>query len=329
MTEKKKFTEKRTRMLAIIGFLFVTIIWGSSFVVTKTSMDVISPTYLLAYRFSIAAVGLVLIFWKQVETMTWFDIRLGSMLGILLFISYYFQTYGLKYTTASKNAFITTLYVIIVPFLHWGFNKVKPRRNNMIAAVIAVVGLALISLKGDLTVNYGDILTLICGFFYGLHMVLLGKYTASCNPIKLTVLQMAVAGICSWIVALTFEGSLDLRVFADTGILISILYLGVIASMFCFFLQTVGQTYLSPNTTSILLSFESVFGLLFSVIFLKELVTGRMLLGCVLMLAAAILSEYTPSKAKKDINVESGVLELDATEYREERDIDGEVFIHS
>lgn len=329
MAEEKQFSEKRTRMLAIVGFLFVTIIWGSSFVVTKTSMDVISLTYLLAYRFSIAAVGLVLIFWKQVKTMTWFDIRLGSMLGILLFISYYFQTYGLKYTTASKNAFITTLYVIIVPFLYWMFNKIKPRRNNMIAAVIAVIGLALISLKGDLTVNYGDFLTLICSFFYGLHMVLLGKYTARCNPIKLTVLQMAVAGICSWIVAMTFEGPFNPGVFADPGILISILYLGVIASMFCFFLQTVGQTYLSPNTTSILLSFESVFGLLFSVIFLKELVTGRMLFGCVLMLAAAILSEYTPSKAKKDINVESGVLELDATEYREERDIDGEVFIHS
>ncbi|MEG1575957.1 MAG: EamA family transporter, partial [Clostridium sp.] len=84
------------------------------------------PMYLLAYRFTVAVIGLVIVFWKKIKTITRNEIKYGSILGVMLFISYYFQTYGLKYTTASKNAFITTLYVIIVPFLHWLFNKVKP-----------------------------------------------------------------------------------------------------------------------------------------------------------------------------------------------------------
>lgn len=297
--DKKQAMNGRTvKLLASAGLLMVTVIWGSAFVVMKNSIDVISPTYILAYRFTIAALGMILIFHKSVKTMTRKDIKYGSILGLFLFISYYFQTYGLKYTTASKNAFITTLYVIIVPFLHWLLNKHRPTRNNMFAAVIAVVGLALLSLKGDLTVNFGDFLTFICGFCFALHMVYIDRYTMCYDPIKLTVMQMASAAVFSWIIALVFEGPCRLTVFADSGVLVSILYLGLISSMLCFLLQTVGQKYLSANTSSILLSFESVFGLVFSVIFLKDEITVRMLIGCVLMFAAAILAEYSPRKKK-------------------------------
>lgn len=311
MSEKqtKKMNDKTVKLMASLGLLMVTVIWGSAFVVMKNSMDVIKPTYLLAYRFTIAAAGLFIIFWKAAKGLTKKDIKYGSILGFMLFISYYFQTYGLKYTTASKNAFITTLYVIIVPFLHWLFNKIRPNKNNMSAAVIAVIGLALLSLKGDLSINFGDFLTFICGFFYALHMVFIDRYTVCYNPIKLTVVQMASAAVFSWIVAILFEGSCELGVFADSGLLISVLYLGLVSSMLCFLLQTVGQTYLSANTSSILLSFESVFGLIFSVIFLKEEITVRMLVGCILMFAAALLAEYNPSPKKKHKNKESAELE--------------------
>ena len=90
-------------------------------------------------------------FWKQIRGMSMLEFKCGALAGLFLFISYYFQTYGLKYTTASKNAFITTLYVVIVPFLAWAVNHVRPKANNLIAAGFAVVGLALLSLKGDLS----------------------------------------------------------------------------------------------------------------------------------------------------------------------------------
>ena len=279
------------KTLSVIGLIVTTVIWGSSFVVMKNSVAVISPTYLLALRFTIASVALVGVFWKRVMVLKKQDLLCGSLLGVFLFISYFFQTYGLKYTTASKNAFITTLYVILVPFLHWFFNRKKPSRNNVAAAVLAVFGLALLSLEGDLSVNLGDILTFICGFFYAIHIVFIDRYTEKHDPVGLTVTQMTVAAALSWIVAPLLEGSMDFGVI-DKAMMAGLLYLGIFSTMIGFLLQNVGQKHLSPNTSSILLSFESVFGLFFSVLFLKDPVTLKLAAGCVLMFASVILSEY-------------------------------------
>ena len=279
------------KTLSVIGLIVTTVIWGSSFVVMKNSVAVISPTYLLALRFTIASVALVGVFWKRIIVLKRQDLLCGSLLGVFLFVSYFFQTYGLKYTTASKNAFITTLYVILVPFLHWFFNRKKPSRNNVAAAVLAVFGLALLSLEGDLSVNLGDILTFICGFFYAIHIVFIDRYTVEHDPVGLTVTQMIVAAALSWIVAPLLEGSMDFGVI-DKAMMAGLLYLGIFSTMIGFLLQNVGQKHLSPNTSSILLSFESVFGLFFSVLFLKDPVTLKLAAGCVLMFASVILSEY-------------------------------------
>lgn len=304
MSEHRKADNSNfVKVMASLSLLLVTVIWGSAFVVMKNSIDVISPAYLLAYRFTVAALGMVVLFWKQVRTMTKREFQCGLVVGAFLFISYYFQTYGLKYTTASKNAFITTLYVIIVPFLHWLFNRIRPSRTNIAAAVIAVIGLALLSLKGggDMTINFGDFLTLICGICFAVHIVFLDRYTETIDPIKLTVMQMGTAAFLSWIVAAVTEGRCDITVLADRSVLGGILYLGLASSMLCFLLQTVGQKYLSAATSSILLSFESVFGLIFSVLFLHDPITFRMLIGCILMFIAAILAEYSPGE-KSDLN---------------------------
>lgn len=290
-TYRNKRKETGIKTLSVIGLIVTTIIWGSSFVVMKNSVAVLSPTYLLALRFTIAGTALTVVFWKRVKKMKKSDLLCGGLLGIFLFISYFFQTYGLKYTTASKNAFITTLYVILVPFLHWFFNKKKPTENNMAAAVIAVFGLALLSLEKDLSVNPGDFLTFICGFFFALHIVFIDRYTQSHDPVGLTVTQMVVAAALSWIVAPIMGERLDFAVI-DKVILTNLLYLGIFGTMIAFLLQNVGQKRLSPNTSSILLSFESVFGLIFSVIFLGEEMTPKLAAGCALMFASVVLSEY-------------------------------------
>ena len=164
-----------TKILAGAGLILTTIIWGSSFVVMKNSVDLISPCYLLALRFTVAALCMLGVFWPQNKGMGKKDIQYGVILGVFLFTSYVFQTYGLKHTTASKNAFITTLYVMIVPFLHWVFNGKKPLGKNILAAVLAVIGLALLSLEGDLGINLGDLLTLICGVFFAVHIVFIDR----------------------------------------------------------------------------------------------------------------------------------------------------------
>ncbi len=287
--------ENTTKILAAAGLILTTIIWGGAFVVMKNSVDLIPPSYLLALRFSIAAVCMLAVFWPQNKGMDKKDIQYGVILGIFLFLSYIFQTYGLKYTTASKNAFITTLYVIIVPFLHWAFNHKKPSGRNLGAAVLAVIGLALLSLEGDMGINLGDFLTLICGIFFAVHIVFIDRYTEDHNPVRLTTVQMFTAAILGWILAPIADGKLDFGIL-DTNLILGLLYLGIFSTMIGFLLQNVGQKYLTPNTSSILLSFESVFGLIFSVIFLGDPITVKLLAGCALMFGAVIISEYKPGK---------------------------------
>lgn len=282
---------KGIKALSALGLIITTIIWGSGFVVMKNSVEVVTPAYLLALRFTIASVALVAVFWKRVKKISKSDVMCGGLLGVFLFVSYFFQTYGLKYTTASKNAFITTLYVILVPFLHWFYNRKKPSRNNVAAAGIAVLGLALLSLEGDFSVNIGDLMTLVCGFFFAFHIVFIDRYTEDHDPIILTVIQMVMAAILSWAIAPLLEGSLDITVI-NTSMMTGLLYLGIFCTMFCFLLQNVGQKHLTPNTSSIILSFEAVFGLLFSVLFLGEQLTIKLAAGCVLMFASVLLSEY-------------------------------------
>lgn len=282
---------KGIKVLAVIGLIVTTMIWGSAFAVMKNSVAVIPPTYLLAIRFTIASVALMAVFWNRVKVIHKMDLICGGILGGFLFISYFFQTYGLKYTTASKNAFITTLYVILVPFLHWFFNKKKPSKNNVAAALISVMGLALLSLEGDLTINIGDFLTLVCGLFFAFHIVFIDRYTAHHDPIQLTVIQMGMAALLSWVIAPLLEGTFDFRRIHQP-MAAGLLYLGIFSTMLCYLFQNVGQKHLSPNTSSIILSFESVFGLLFSVLLLGDQVTPKLIFGCTLMFSAVILSEY-------------------------------------
>lgn len=284
--------KRRVRLLAAAGLLLTALIWGSAFVVMKSSVELIPPTYLLALRFTVAAAALGILFFPLVRRTTRLDFKCGTVLGALLFVSYFLQTYGLKYTTASKNAFITTLYVILVPFINWGVNRLRPGRNNLVAAAAAVVGLGLITLDGDLGINRGDLLTLVCSIAFSLHMVFIARYTKDRNPLLMTFFQMAVSAVLSWCAAPLLEGGFPAAALASPGILPGILYLGLGSSMLGFLLQTVGQKYLSANTSSILLSFESVFGLVFAVIFLNDPLTMKLLAGCAFMFGAVIVSEY-------------------------------------
>ena len=98
-------------------------------------------------------------------------------MGIFLTLAYLFQTYGIKYTTASKNAFITALYVVLVPFLYWKISKKRPGLNQIAAGLVAVIGLALLTLKHESGINLGDALTFLCGVCFAVHMICTEEYT--------------------------------------------------------------------------------------------------------------------------------------------------------
>lgn len=284
-------TSHKIRFFSSCGLMLAAIIWGFAFVVVKNSLDLIPPIYMLAFRFTIAALGLTLIMLPKLRKLTRQDWISGAVLGTFLFTAHAIQTIGCQYTTAGKNAFLTTIYVIIVPFLHWVINRKRPSAYAIAAACIAVVGIGLLSLQGgDTGVNIGDLLTIGCGFIYAVHIVYIDKYTETQDPMILTVMQMVFAAVFSWIFAPIYDGGFPAAAF-QPQIVTGMLYLGIFSTMLGFLLQNVGQKYTAPSTASLLLSFESVFGVLFSVIFLQEQLTMRMLLGCLLMFFAVVLVE--------------------------------------
>ena len=283
----------RTKVLAMMGLLLATMIWGGSFVVMKNSVDVLTPTFLLALRFTLAVITMVLVFHKKLSHLNRESLRCGVILGILLGLSYLFQTYGIKYTTGSKNAFITALYVIIVPFFNWFISKKKPSCKNLIAAVIAVTGLGFLTLEGDAGINIGDIYTLGGSFCFALHMIYIDRYTEKHDPIFLTMVQLAVVAVLNWVLVPVFDGAqgYDFGALANMDLIVGLLYLSIFCTTIAFALQNVGQKYLSANTSSLLLSTESVFGTICSVLFLHEVLSGKMILGCAFMFLALIISE--------------------------------------
>ena len=219
---------KKIKYLSMAGLLSAAVIWGFAFVIVKNSVDTVPPVYMLAFRFSIAAAGLALIFIKQLRKIRWLDVKYGVIIGFFLFFSYFFQTIGIKYTTAGKNAFLTTIYVVIVPFLHWLINKRKPSKNCIAAAFMAVTGIGLLSLNGDLTINYGDLLTIICGFGFAFHMIFIDKYTEIRSPLFLTLIQLTTAAVLGWILAPVLEGGFPVDVLQTemwTGMLLSLIHI--------------------------------------------------------------------------------------------------------
>ncbi len=281
-----------TKALAAAGLILVTIIWGGSFVVMKSSVDKVPPGYLLAIRFTAAAVAMMAAFPKSLRRLNKESLHNGILVGIILELSYLFQTYGIKYTTASKNAFITALYVILVPFLSWTVNGKKPGINNLLAAVLAIAGLGLLTLRGVTAVNFGDFLTFLCSISFTVHLVLAERYTKNQDPILLATLQVAVVAALNWILAPFLDGfqAFSFEMLRDKALVLGILYLAIFCTMAAYAIQMAGQKILSANASSLLLSLEAVFGTIFSVIFLKEVLTGKMIVGCVLMFFALVIS---------------------------------------
>ncbi len=284
---------KFTSIAASAGLLLAATIWGFSFVIVKDSLDYIGAFYMVAYRYTIASVVMSLIFIKKWKLLSWDYIRHGSLTGLFLFLAYATQTVGCDYTTAGKNAFLTTFYVIMIPILTWLLFKKRPRFYVFIAALMSLSGIGLLALgSGDKGFNIGDLLTLICGIFFALHIIYTEKYNrAGGDPLFLTLLQFIFTAIAGWICAPFLEGSFPAATAFTGRVVLSMLYLGLLSTMVGFSLQNLGLKYVQSSIASLFLSFESVFGILFSTLFLHEVFTLKMFIGCTLIFMAVILAE--------------------------------------
>lgn len=271
--------------LALLG---TTIIWGSSFIILKNTLNSLPTLWILALRFSGAALIMALAANRQLKTLDRRAFKYGLAMGAALYCAYTLQTYGLLYTTPGKNAFLTATYCVIVPFLWWAFFKKRPDRYNVAAALVCIVGMALVSLEGDLSLGLGDALTMCCGLFYALHIIVSSRGLEKYAVLPLTTVQLATTAVLCWItapIASPFPQSVPASAW------LSVAYLCVMCTGACYFLQALGQKYTSAQSASIILTLESVFGTLFSVAFYHEQLTLKTVSGFVLIFAAVLISE--------------------------------------
>lgn len=288
------------KMAANAALVTATIIWGSSFFIMKNTLDSIGSFYLLAIRFTIASVLLSLVFFRKYRLINREYILGGIVLGAFIGSAYVVQTIGLSFTTPGKNAFLTAVYCLIVPFLYWAVTKARPDAYNISAAVICMVGIGLVSINpgAEGVFNIGDILTLGGGFLYACHIIAVNRISPGKDIIFLTILQFVSAAVMIWIIAPfvdVFPAGLS------TGAWASLAYLGIMCTAVALMLQNVGQKYTEPSTAALLLSLESVFGVIFSIIFADEQMTFRLVLGFALIFAALVLSEVKPGKKAENV----------------------------
>ena len=281
-------TLSKLKNLGRLGLVLASFLWGVSFVLMKNVLSSIPPLYILAIRFCGATLILLPACAGKIKKFDKFYLRGGMIMGVVLLLSYLFQTYGLNLTTPGKNAFLTSTYCVIVPFLFWTYIKKRPDRYNAAAAIICLAGMGLISLDGDLRIGTGDALTVVCGFFFALHIVVTAKFVDGRDPIMLAMLQFASAGVISIFAAVILEPFPSVLAAADVW---SIVFLTVVSTAGCLLMQIFGQKYTPPAQAAVIMTLESVFGALSSVIVLREVLTFRLIAGFALTFAAVIISE--------------------------------------
>ncbi|MGO1368852.1 MAG: DMT family transporter [Senegalia sp. (in: firmicutes)] len=279
---------KKQSLYADMALIVVAIIWGSGFVVVKNGLDELTPLFMNSMRFIIASILMSIVFFKKFKKINKSDIIAGAIVGFFLFSAFAAQTVGLQFTTASKQAFLTATNVVMVPFLFWFISKRKPHNLEILATFITLIGIAFLTLERGVSLNGGDLLTLLCALLFAAHITSIGHFSKKHDPIVLTILQLIFAAIFSIIIAILFE-PINLEISGQGWF--TVLYLGGVSTLIAFLIQTVAQKYTTSTHAAIILSLEAVFGTLFSILLLGELFTIKMVIGSVIIFIGIITAE--------------------------------------
>ena len=285
------------------AIVIATVIWGYAFVGMKEMTAVLPPSWLLGLRFLIAGAVLAVALRKRIAR---FISRKTVLMGIVLaladFAAFWTQTVGLLYTTPGINAFLTATYCVIVPFL-WGvIARRRPTVFNLVAAVVALVGIWFVSVSsGALTMGFGEGMTLLCAVFFAVHIVLVSKFSRSADALTLTAVQFLAEGVLGCALGAATETFPGFDAFTP-GAVGQLLFLAIFATVVAFGIQNVSLAHVPPAQASIFLSLESVFGVVFGVLLCGDRLTPRLLVGFVLIFAAILISETLPLRK----NVTSG-----------------------
>ncbi len=300
------------KYLSPVLALLAAMIWGFAFVAQKTSTE-LSAFTVGAVRNIFATLFLLAVipvfdkvrsrrkeYKKRDAFFTKHELIGGAVCGIILTCASAFQQTGLgDGTDAGKAAFITALYVVLVPVLSLVFGK-KNSLSVWISVGIVAVGFYLLCIKNDFTIAPSDALVLMCSFIFAGHIIAIDHFLPKCDGVRMSCIQFAVGFILNSILALIFETPLPTD--AVISSLPSLIYLGICSSGIAYTLQILAQKDANPAVVSVIFSLESVFGVIGGAVLLSESMTPREYIGCVIVFIGVILAQLDFNEIKSKLN---------------------------
>ena len=283
-----------------VYLLLATIIWGSTFIAQSVGMDHVGPFTFLAVRSCLACFFLFPLSWilekeKARFKEKWLNPHLwktGLLTGFAMFLAGAFQQVGMLYTTAGKAGFLTAMYIVLVPVLGC-FLKKRPPLTVWISVALAVAGLYFLSGAGFENINIGDILLILCAFWFAVQITWIDRYGQNLDGVRLNLVQALVCCVLSSVVMVLRE---DISPPDILRCWLPITYAGILSTGVAFTLQIYGQQLLEPTQASVIMSLESVFALICGWLILEERLSPLESLGCAIMFCAVILSQI-PKKS--------------------------------
>lgn len=301
---------KINKRIAYLLFIVATVIWGFAFVAQKNATVI--PAFAVCALRSLFAIlflmGIIPLFDRlsrngrrffNKKTILDFNRREligGAVLGILLTAASGLQQIGIGDTDSGKAAFITALYVVIVPILSALFGK-RPSVLSIISVPIAICGFYLLCIKNGFAFEISDLLVLGCAIIFSGHIISVDRFSPGCDGLRLSLLQFTVSFVLNAVISLIFEEPVTADAFVS--VLPSLLYLGVCSSGIAYTLQILGQQSADPTVSSMILSMESVFGAIGGAILLGETMQMREYIGCGVVLCAILMAQLDPSSIKR------------------------------
>lgn len=275
----------KTRQFELL-LLFTTMIWGMGFPLTQILItNGFGPFTIMSGRFFIGSVVLVVIFYKRLRFMNKQTIYWGVATGVLLFLGFAFQTVGIVYTTPSKNAMITQMMVIMVPFIIWFITKQRPNKHAFIGAAIALLGGVILTANvNDFgAINLGDFLTFLCAVMVAAHVVLSATISKkeSIDTVNYTLIQFLFAAAVSMLLI-----PLEATPIISINNIWPLVILGVLNTAWGFTIQTFAHRYSNASRTSVIVTTEAFFAAVFSILLGQELLTYQLVVGGSLLLGA-------------------------------------------
>ena len=275
--------------------LAASFFWGTTFVAQILGMEGLGPYTYAAARFALGVlfVGALWFLYRdkraeQRRAGTFRSgFRAGIPVGLAMFVGVTLQQVALLYTTAGKTAFITTVYIVLVPLAAVLLGQ-RVRAVQWGGAVLAFAGVYFLSAHGETTINTGDLLVLVCSFFWMAQILLIDRYARAVDAIELCFMQMIVCTIGSAVLAAIYESFAWSDIWSAA---VPILYAGVFSCGVAYTCQILGQAYVEPTQAAILMSTEAIFAAVAGWIVLGETMSGVQLLGCALLLGGALMAQ--------------------------------------